>query len=210
MFDALLASLQSLQGWPAYGLLFGILVGSGFGLPMNEDVLLVTAAALTLSGWMQPWPLIAVAWCGLVIADGLVFHWGRVFGTRLVEHRWLAHAMPPRRLAAMQSFMQRWGGLAIFAARFMPGVRSGVYLAAGSLRLPYRQQFLCDGLAAAIELPLLVFAVRYVGGRWEQLVPHWPWLLVPLALLAAAAWLLRRWSSRRTGASPPASGGQVR
>jgi len=105
MFESLMAFLHSLQGWPAYALVFGILVGSGFGLPMNEDILLVTAAALTLSGVMAPWPLIAVAWCGLLIADGLVFHWGRVFGARLIEHRWLAHAIPPRRLAAMQAFM---------------------------------------------------------------------------------------------------------
>ena len=192
-----MAFLQSLHGWPAYALVFGILVGSGFGLPMNEDILLVTAAALTLSGVMEPWPLVAVAWCGLLIADGLIFHWGRVFGVRLIEHRWLAHAMPPRRLAAMQAFMQRTGPAAIFLARFMPGVRSAVYLAAGSLRVPYRQQFLFDGLAAAVEVPALVFAVRYVGGRWEQLVPRSPWVqgaLVAAAVLAVvlAAWLVRR------------------
>ena len=32
MFESLVASLQSLQGFPAYALVFGILVGSGFGL----------------------------------------------------------------------------------------------------------------------------------------------------------------------------------
>ena len=57
--------LQSLQGLPAYGLLFGVLAASGFGLPINEDILLLVAAALTLRGVMEPVPLIAVAWCGL-------------------------------------------------------------------------------------------------------------------------------------------------
>lgn len=193
MFDSLLGSLQGLQGFPAYALLFGILVASGFGLPMNEDILLVTAAALTLSGVMDPWPLVAVAWAGIVIADGLIFHWGRVFGARLLEHRLLSHAISPRRLVAMQQFMQRVGPVAIFAARFMPGVRSAVYLAAGSMKLRYRQQFLFDGLAAAVEIPLLVFAVRYVGGNWEQLVPRSGWGLAltlgGAVLLAAVAWL---------------------
>lgn len=196
MFDSALAFLQSLQGFPAYALVFGILVGSGFGLPMNEDILLVTAAALTLSGVMAPWPLVAVAWSGLVIADGLFFHWGRVFGSRLLEHRLLAHAISPHRLAAMQAFMRRAGPAAIFLARFMPGVRSAVYLAAGSLRLPYRQQFLFDGLAAAVEVPLLVFAVRWVGGNWAALVPDSPWVqgaVVAAALaLPALAWALVR------------------
>jgi membrane protein DedA with SNARE-associated domain len=200
MFDSAMAFLQSLQGFPAYALVFGILVGSGFGLPMNEDILLVTAAALTLSGVMSPWPLVAVAWAGVVIADGLIFHWGRLFGVRLLEHRLLAHAISPRRLAAMQGFMQRAGPAAIFFARFMPGVRSAVYLAAGSLRLPYRQQFLFDGMAAAIEIPLLVFAVRYVGGKWEQLLPSSPWLQAALAavalVLVGAAWAMARRRSR--------------
>jgi membrane protein DedA with SNARE-associated domain len=200
MFDSAMAFLQSLQGLPAYALVFGILVGSGFGLPMNEDILLVTAAALTLSGVMSPWPLVAVAWAGVVIADGLFFHWGRVFGARLLEHRLLAHAIAPRRLAAMQAFMQRAGPAAIFLARFMPGVRGAVYLAAGSLRLPYRQQFLFDGMAAALEVPLLVFAVRYVGGKWDELVASSPCLqgaLVAAALLLIGlAWALARRRSR--------------
>jgi membrane protein DedA with SNARE-associated domain len=200
MFDAAMAFLQSLQGLPAYALVFGILVGSGFGLPMNEDILLVTAAALTLSGVMSPWPLVAVAWSGIVIADGLIFHWGRLFGARLLEHRLLAHAISPRRLVAMQAFMQRAGPVAIFLARFMPGVRSAVYLAAGSLRLPYRQQFLFDGMAAAVEIPLLVFAVRYVGGNWEKLVPASPWaqgaLVAGALVLLALAWAIVRRAGR--------------
>ena len=196
MFESLMAALQALQGLPAYALVFGILVGSGFGLPMNEDILLVTAAALTLAGVMAPWPLVAVAWGGIVIADGLIFPGGRVFGPRLVEHRLLSHAMPPRRLAAMQGFMQRMGPAAIFVARFMPGVRSAVYFAAGSLRLPYRQQLFFDGMAAAVELPLLVFAVRYLGAELEELLEGSRWLqggvLAAALLLAALLWARMR------------------
>jgi membrane protein DedA with SNARE-associated domain len=200
MFDSLMGSLQTLQGWPAYALVFGILAGSGFGLPMNEDILLVTAAALTLSGVMQPWLLVAAAWFGLVIADALIFHWGRVFGSRLIEHRMLSRLVSPSRLAAMQAFMRRTGPAAIFLARFMPGFRSGVYFAAGSLRLGYRKQVLFDGIAAAIELPLLVFAVRYVGERsndWSAIGSWTPWVLAAGLLVAALAAGARRLRRRR-------------
>jgi membrane protein DedA with SNARE-associated domain len=72
-----------------------------------------------------------------------------------------------------------------------------VYLAAGSLRLPYRQQFLYDGLAAAVELPLLVYGVRYLGGNWEQLLPSSGLLqgalvAVVVAAVVATLWWLRR------------------
>ena len=65
MMDSVLSFLQSLQGFEAYALLLGLLVGSGFGLPINEDILLIGAAALTLKGVMEPLPLVAVAWLGL-------------------------------------------------------------------------------------------------------------------------------------------------
>jgi membrane protein DedA with SNARE-associated domain len=48
-----------------------------------------------------------------------------------------------------------------------------------------------------VEVPLLVFAVRYVGGNWQALLPRSPWaqglVLAAVVLLGAvAAWAIRR------------------
>ena len=48
MMESVWPFLQSLQGGPAYALMFGLLFGCGVGLPMNEDIVLLAAAALTL------------------------------------------------------------------------------------------------------------------------------------------------------------------
>jgi membrane protein DedA with SNARE-associated domain len=203
IMESVMAFLQSLQGAPAYGLLFGLLFASGFGLPINEDILLLAAAALTLRGVMEPLPLIAVAWFGVVSADALVFHWGHVFGTRVLRHRHLARLMPEARLLAMQHTMLRYGPAYIFLVRFMPGLRTTLFFAAGSLKMPYRHLFIFDGAAAAVELPLLVYGVRYVGGRWEEIldgVQRFQGVLLPaLILLALGVWLFRR--QRRKSAS---------
>ena len=124
-----MAALQSLQGFPAYALLLGLLVGSGFEPLVNEDILLLGAAALTLRGVMEPVPLIAVAWVGLVTADGLIFHWGHRFGARLLRHRSVSRMLPQARLVAMQEAMRRYGPVSIFAVRFMPGLRSALFFA---------------------------------------------------------------------------------
>ena len=197
--ESLLASLQSLQGLPAYALVFGLLAASGFGLPMSEDILLLAAAALTLRGVMDPAVLVAVAWFGILVADGLTFHWGRLFGPTLLQHRYLARAVPPRRLVAMQQAMLRHGPAFLFLVRFMPGVRSALLFAAGSLKTPYRYLFFFDGIAAAIELPLLVWGVRYVGGRWEDVLGalrNFQWVLVAALVVLLVAWTIRR---RRRG-----------
>jgi membrane protein DedA with SNARE-associated domain len=92
--------------------------------------------------------------------------------------------------------MLRYGPGYIFVVRFMPGIRTALFLAAGSLKMPYRHLFLYDGLAAAVELPLLVYGVRYVGGRWEEIlaqVQRFQYVLVPaVVLLVLALWLLAR------------------
>lgn len=199
--DSLMALLQSLQGAPAYVLLFAVLAGSGVGLPVNEDLLLAGAAALTLRHVMEPVPLVAVAWCGVLCADGLIFHWGRRFGPHLMRHRLAARALPPRRVDAMERAVQRWGPACILAVRFMPGLRSALLFAAGSMKIPYRQFFLFDGIAAMVELPLLVWAVRRLGSHWDAILAalqRWQAILLAAAvLLALAAWLAVRWRRRR-------------
>lgn len=205
--DSVMAFLQSLQGFPAYALLFGLLAASGFGLPINEDILLLGAAALTLTAVMEPIPLIAVAWCGLLVADGLVFHWGHRFGTRVLRHRSLARVMPQTRLASLQATMLRYGPAYIFFVRFMPGLRTALFFAAGSLKMPYRYLFIFDGAAALLELPLLVYGVRYVGGRWETIleaVQRWQGFLLPaFLLLVLGLWLYSRHRRSKTGKPAP-------
>ncbi len=194
MFDTAMAFLQSLQGFPAYALLFALLFSCGIGAPINEDILLLAAAALTLKGVMEP--LMVVAWFGLVAGDALVFHWGHRFGARLLRHRYFARVVPEARLAAMQDTMRRYGPAYIFVVRFMPGVRTPLFFAAGSLKMPYRHLFIYDGAAALVELPLLVYGVRYVGGRWQEilaLMQRFQGVLLPVfILLVVGVWLLTR------------------
>lgn len=201
-----MAFLQSLQGLPAYALLFALLFSCGIGAPINEDILLLAAAALTLRDVMEPVPLMVVAWFGLIGGDALVFHWGHRFGTRLLRHRWASRIVSETRLAALQETMRRYGPAYIFVVRFLPGVRTALFFAAGSLKMPYRHLFIYDGLAAVVELPLLVYGVRYVGGRWQeimQLVSQFQgWLVAGVVALAGAAWLFGRW--RRSKLERPA------
>ena len=69
--EASLQYLQTLQGLPAYALVLGLLVACGIGAPMNEDIVLLIASALTLTGVMDPLPLMAVGWVGLIAGDAL-------------------------------------------------------------------------------------------------------------------------------------------
>jgi membrane protein DedA with SNARE-associated domain len=200
MLEAVWPFLQSLQGAPAYGLVFFLLIICGVGLPINEDIVLLGASALTLKGVMDPVPLIVVSWFGLLCGDGLIFHWGHRFGSKVLRMGFFSRMMSEQRLESMQATMRRYGPAYIFVVRFMPGVRTLLFLAAGSLKMPYRHLFIFDGLAALVQLPLLVYSVRYVGGRWEEileLLHRFQGVIIPaIIVLLLTVWLLKRRNSR--------------
>ncbi|MBE2263097.1 MAG: DedA family protein [Burkholderiaceae bacterium] len=193
--DVWLQQLSALQGLPAYALTFGLLLTCGIGAPMNEDIVLLVAASLTLNHIMEPVPLIVVSWFGLLAGDALIFHWGYRYGARLLQWRWFARIVPPQRLQGFQERVQRGGPAYIFVIRFLPGIRTALFFAAGMMKIPYRTFLLYDGLAAAIELPALVYGVRFVGGHWQQILEMIKegqvWLLGALGL-ALVAWALQR------------------
>lgn len=208
MLDTILPFLHSLSGLPAYALLFALLFSCGIGAPINEDILLLAAAALTLQGVMDPIPLMIVAWFGLLAGDGLVFHWGHRFGARMLRHRWGARIVSPERLESTQATMRRYGPAYIFVVRFLPGIRTMLFFAAGSLKMPYRHLFVYDGLAALIHLPILVYTVRYIGGRWQEITGWFQRsadvLTIALVALLVAGLLYSRWRRSRGAAAPPA------
>ena len=200
--DIWLQQLSALQGLPAYALTFGLLLTCGIGAPMNEDIVLLVAASLTLNHIMEPVPLMVVSWFGLLAGDALIFHWGYRYGARLLQWRWFARIVPPQRLQGFQERVQRGGPAYIFVIRFLPGIRTALFFAAGMMKIPYRTFFLYDGLAAVIELPVLVYGVRFVGGHWQQILEMLKegqvWLLGALGL-ALVGWALQRrlWRNRR-------------
>lgn len=206
MLDSVLPFLHSLQGFPAYSLLFALLFSCGIGAPINEDILLLAAAALTLNGVMDPIPLMIVSWFGLIAGDALVFYWGHRFGARALRHRWGARIVSPQRLESVQDTMRRYGPAYIFVVRFLPGIRTMLFFAAGSLKMPYRHLFVFDGIAAAIELPILVYTVRYIGGRWQEITGWFQRsadvLTIGLLIVLVAAFVYGRWRRARAARIP--------
>jgi len=88
--DSAMVFFYSLQGVEAYALLLGI----GCKLPVNKDILLLSAASLTLKGVMDPVLRVAVKWLGQVMADSLVVHCSHRFVRQLLHHRFLTRLMP--------------------------------------------------------------------------------------------------------------------
>ncbi len=93
-----LARLASFLAANPVPLTFGILVLTGLGLPIPEDVILLAAGASVSLGRTGFYPMVGAALLGVLVADAVLFWLGRRYGPRLLERRPFRYLATPARL----------------------------------------------------------------------------------------------------------------
>ena len=165
-----LISLFTVHGYLA---VFVVLLVSGFGVPIPEDISLVAGGIIAGLGYADVRVMCAVGLAGVLIGDMTVFLIGRHFGTRAMRLRWVAHLLTPRRYAQVQEKFERYGNRLMFVARFLPGLRTAVFLSAGmSQRVSFARFIALDGLAAMISVPVWI-GLGYYGAENREWLLAW-------------------------------------
>ncbi|MFJ8025360.1 DedA family protein [Streptomyces sp. NPDC096311] len=100
--------------------------------------LLMTAGALARTGYISLVLVIAVAVSAAVAGDLLGYHTGRLLGDQLRTGR-VGRRIPGVAWHRAEALMTRFGGRAVFMARFVPVVRTLAPHAAGATHLRYRR-----------------------------------------------------------------------
>ncbi|HOW69201.1 MAG TPA: DedA family protein [Phycisphaerae bacterium] len=180
---------MSWEHWGYLGL-FLILLATGLGLPLPEDVPLLTGGYLCYAQGANVWLTILVAMVGVLGSDLLLFTIGRRFGHHVVEYRFVRQLVNPPRLVMAERLFARHGVKIIFAARFMPPIRGMTFMAAGVLKVPFATFLLADGSAALLSVPTLVllgkFLGRFFGDNLEGLVGEVQSVTHTIVLVCAA------------------------
>jgi membrane protein DedA with SNARE-associated domain len=155
---------------------FAALVAAGVGFPMPEEIPIVTAGALAGHAAQDAdrapywWVLLPLCILGVVISDMLLYCAGRIFGLGLLKFPLAARVLPRERLARIQRNFRRYGVLILLFARFLPGIRSPIFLTAGIMRLSWRRFLLADGLYAIPGVSLLFFLAYWFTDQFRDLV----------------------------------------
>lgn len=151
--------------------LFVVLTLCGLGLPIPEDVILLTGGYLVHRGITRYPITLAVSLLGVVVGDNSLFFLGRHFGSRLVRYFSLG-AGRKSQIERIEAFMQRYGHRAIFYARFLAGLRALVYLSAGSFGVRPAVFLIYDLSGALISVPIVVTLGVVFGKQLELLVKY--------------------------------------
>lgn len=166
MFEALLRYFQDspLALWGP----FGVLILCGLGLPLPEDVVLISAGALgEIEGrsWLH---VSGVMYAGVLIGDSTIFLTGRYLGQRLLTTRWFQRYLSPEKQLRVEARFERFGSMVLFVARFLPGLRAPVFFTAGSMKVRYLKFLLFDGLAALISVPVFVWLGHWLWANFHD------------------------------------------
>src|SRR5215472_332633 len=159
------------EGLPAYALVFGVLVACGLGVPLPEDISLVTGGFLAYLDSAQLQIMMAVGFVGILVGDTLIFSAGRRIGTQVGRggHGFFARIVTPEKRRRVEELFARHGEKIVMIARFLPGVRAVTYFTAGSARMKYRRFILFDSIAALASAPLFVYLGYRFGDKIEAL-----------------------------------------
>jgi membrane protein DedA with SNARE-associated domain len=147
----------------------------------SEDLTCIAVGLLIGSGQLDA--LLGLSGCFLGIFVGDLGLWlsGFLVGQGLLRLSVVGRLVPVHRRDDLRRWLDERGGLALLAARFLPGARLPLYVASGLLGQSARQFAFWTFLAALLWTPALVLLVAHLG---EAIVPGPGWPAVLLGALA--------------------------
>ncbi len=195
--------LETLTGlalsW-GFPLLLAVLMSSGFGVPIPEDVPLLLTGFLCEREGLPVWPAAMGCYAVVMARDSLVFSAGRYLPERIVRNRWFLKIVPDRRQQRLHRYFARRGWRTVFAGRFMPGFRVLVFFVAGRSGLAYGTFLTADGVAGLISIPVLVYLGHIFAHqlpRIQERVHGIQTIIVVALVLYIAQGILRSWLRMR-------------
>ena len=152
-----------------YLMIFGVLLLTGFGLPLPEDIPLIIGGYLCgeTRGHPHLWIMIPLCMAAILIGDSLIYFAGKYWGRSLHRHWLMKRIVGGRNLAKARVLIRRHGAKFVFAARFLPGVRTPTFFTAGTFGMTYPRFLLCDLSAALVSVPWIMLLAYYFSEEIE-------------------------------------------
>ncbi|MHC4784691.1 MAG: DedA family protein [Planctomycetota bacterium] len=140
----------------AYGpfAVFLLLMLTGVGVPLGEDLVIIPAGILVGYGTLSPWQTALWAYAGVLCSDCLWYALCSEYGTRLLHKRWFKRTIHARRLLEVKHHIEERGAWVVLMARFIPGSRTPAITAAGLLHLPFWKFVVATATGCLATVPL--------------------------------------------------------
>ena len=172
-------------------------VAARLGAPVPAAPFLIVAGALSMGGPLSFAGATAAAVAGNLIGDAAWFLAGRRWGYRVMRLLCRISLSADTCVARSESFLGRWGGASLIAAKFVPGVSVVAPPMAGALHMSNTRFLVYETIAALIWTLLFLFIGRVFHAAIADVLAVLANVglaaaaLIALALLAFVGWRYR-------------------
>ena len=184
-----------------------VLIICGFGVPIPEDITLVSGGVISGLGYTNVHIMLVVSLFGVLLGDSTMYWLGRIYGTKILRFRPIRRFLTLERLRMVRSKFEQYGNRVLFVARFLPGLRAPIYMVAGiTRRVSFIRFLLLDFFAAIISVPIWVYlgdlGASNLDWLHEQIKKGQSIIYILIALLAI--YLVWKWHKGRKKVSKKA------
>ena len=196
----LVASLIEQLGYVG---LFLILFIAGLGVPIPEELPIVTGGVLSNQMVLRWWIALPVCIVGVLVGDVVLYWAGHHWGEHVLAWRPVRWVLTPAREEQLKTAYRTHGVKIVFTARHVMGLRAAAFLTAGIARIPFWKFLAVDGAAALVSVPFGFFLAFLFADQVEQVfrdvhrIERW---LTLAALVGVAIWVTI--AVRRRGQGP--------
>ncbi|MDD0836951.1 DedA family protein [Curvibacter sp. HBC61] len=190
-----------------YALLFAIVfVETGLVVMpfLPGDSLLFIVGAMGGAGLLNLPLACAILIVAAILGDQCNYQIGRFFGPRVFQWE-NSRFFNKQAFNQAHAFYERWGGITIIAARFMPFIRTFAPFVAGVAEMT-RSRFTAYNVAGALIWVLGVCTIGYLFGNLPWVRQHFEKIIWAMIILPGLPALWAAWRSRRSGAAARAQG----
>ncbi|MBL8981514.1 MAG: DedA family protein [Gemmatimonadetes bacterium] len=166
--DAALAWLATLPTGALLALMAALAAVENLFPPIPADVLVAFGGFLAARAQQPAWPAFLAVWGGNMLGAWFMYMLGRRFGAARVEQRYHLDRTGGAD-ARVLDWHRRYGTVAFFFTRFIPGVRAVVPPIAGALRIPPFGVLGAMGLASGMWYGAITWLAFRAGANWEGL-----------------------------------------
>lgn len=188
---------------------FGIcimMLASSFGLPLPEEVTLVSAGFLAFMGsrpdlFPPPYagaPVVNVHEAALVAflavfgSDFLIYGIGRIGGRKILYHKRLSHLVSESMIKKVENWTAKYGNFAVVVFRFTPGVRFPGHLACGMLKFSAIRFAIIDGIAALVSVPTQIYLLATYGKEILSVLHKFKIVVFSILAIVAIYFLIKK------------------
>lgn len=190
-----------------YMAVVGMMLASGFGLPIPEELTLISVGVLAFMGsrpdlFPPPTPDVTpvnmhhaaiVAFIAVILSDSLIYLIGRLWGRRVLFHPRVKSVVAEESVRKVEAWTHRYGMVAVFVFRFTPGVRFPGHLACGIMKLSYLKFFLVDAFAAGISVPTQIYLIAIYGEPILKFLHEVKIVVFSILAIALVVYLVRKY-----------------